>query len=235
MNDATAPYPTTPPVPPTAGAPTGLDHEPGGAAGGPPQGTDDDAGPTADRSPGIGGGTGIGSLLVATAVGAGVSVALGAYGRLHPATGEAITTFGFPAVLPMKAWLATVAAGLALVQLASAAWMWGRLPGARRPAPHGVAVAHRWTGTVAFLVSLPVAYHCLWSLGVRTTDARVLGHSILGCAFYGAFVTKMLLLRSRRLPGWALPVAGGALVALLTGLWLTSALWFFTTVAFPGA
>lgn len=176
-------------------------------------------------------GPGTAALLVAVAVGAGVSVALGTYGRLHPATGEAITTFGFPAVLPMKAWLTTAAMVLALVQLASAAWMWGKLPGAPSPAPTRVSVAHRWTGTAAFLLTVPVAYHCLWSLGFRDTDARVLAHSVLGCAFYGAFVAKMLLLRSRHLAPWAVPVAGGVLVALLSGLWLTSSLWFFTHVA----
>ena len=43
--------------------------------------------------------------------------------------------------------------------------------------------------------------------------------------------TKLLLLRVSGLPGWALPVAGGALVTLLTGIWMTSALWFFTNVS----
>jgi hypothetical protein len=218
MNDITARYPTAPvdpaTVPPAAGVRPGPAVGPEGAAEGPSR-------------PVV-------AMLAAATAGAGVAVALGTYGRLHRATGEAITTFGFPGVLPMKVWLASVAAALALAQLLSAAWMWGRLPGAPTPAPRAVATAHRWTGTVAFVVSLPVAYHCLWSLGFRTTDARVLTHSILGCAFYGAFVTKMMLLRSRHLPGWTLPVAGGALVALLTGLWLTSAAWFFTTVA-PGA
>ena len=174
---------------------------------------------------------GITALLTAVAIGAGASVALGTYGRLHRATGEAITTFGFPAVLPMKAWLTTAAAALVLVQVASAAWMWDKLPGAPTPVPRGVAATHRWTGTVAFVLTVPVAYHCLWSLGFRTTDTRVLVHSILGCAFYGAFVTKMLLLRSRHLLPWAMPVAGATLAVLLTGLWLTSSLWFFTTVA----
>jgi Family of unknown function (DUF6529) len=27
---------------------------------------------------------------------------------------------------------------------------------------------------------------------------------------------------------------GGLLFAVLTGLWVTSALWFFTTIGFPG-
>jgi hypothetical protein len=172
-------------------------------------------------------------FLTLVAIGAALSVALGTYGRVHVPTGEAITHLWFPAVLPMKAWLATGAFGLAIAQLTSALWMWGRLPGAGK-APKWVATAHRWTGTTAFLVSLPVAYHCLWSLGFQTTDTRVLVHSVLGCAFYGALATKLLVLRSRRVPGWALPVLGGTLVVLLTGLWLTSALWFFTSFGFPG-
>jgi Family of unknown function (DUF6529) len=172
-------------------------------------------------------------LLVAAGIGAAVAVALGVYGRVHVPTGGVITTFGFPSLLPMKAWLATVAIGLGVVQVLSALAMWGRLPGVRH-ASRWLPVLHRWTGTAAFLVSLPVAYHCLWSLGFQTTDPRVLVHSLLGCAFYGAFTTKLLALRIERLPGMALPVIGGLLFAVLTGLWVTSALWFFTTIGFPG-
>jgi hypothetical protein len=171
-------------------------------------------------------------LLAVAGAGAAVAVALGVYGRVHTPTGAALTTFGFPSLLAMKAWLATGAAALGIVQLLSALAMWGRLPGVRR-APAWLPVLHRWTGTAAFLVSLPVAYHCLWSLGLQTTTPRVLVHSLLGCAFYGAITTKLLALRIERLPGWALPVIGGSLFTLLTALWLTSALWFFTTVGFP--
>jgi hypothetical protein len=162
-----------------------------------------------------------------------VAVALGTYGRVHDPTGESIATFGFPAVLPMKAWFATGAFVLVLAQLTSALAMWGRLPGVRtRPA--WLALVHRWSGTAAFVVSLPVAYHCLWSLGFQDTGARQLVHSLFGCAFYGAFTTKLLALRIERLPGWALPAIGGLLVTCLTTVWLTSSLWFFTNVGFPG-
>jgi Family of unknown function (DUF6529) len=173
------------------------------------------------------------SLVVFTAIGAAVSLSLGVYARRHHPTGEQIAHFGFSGVLNMKAWLASGAFVLAFAQALTASWMWGRLPG-RGSAPAWVAPLHRWTGTAAFLLVLPVAYHCLWSLGFRDTSARVLMHSLLGCAFFGALTTKLLALRSKRLPGWALPVFGGSLVALLTGLWLTSSLWFFTTVTFPG-
>lgn len=172
-------------------------------------------------------------LLTAVAVGGAISLSLGVYGRVHTPTGETIWSFGFPTMLSMKAWFTTVAAGLGVVQALTAAWLWGRLPGAG-PAPSAVAPVHRWTGTIAFFFTLPVAYHCLWSLGFQDTTARVLAHSLLGCAFYGALAAKLLLLRSKRLPGWALPAAGGLLVAVLTAIWFTSSLWFFTTIGFPG-
>lgn len=172
-------------------------------------------------------------LIVAAGIGGLVAVSLGTYGRVHEATGQGIVTFGFPAVLPMKAWLTTGAATLAVGQLVSALWMWGRLPSVG-PAPAGVATAHRWLGTAAFLLTLPVAYHCLWALGFQNSTSRVLAHSVLGCLFYGAFTTKMLVLRARRLPGWVLPAAGGTLVATLSLIWMTSSLWFFTEIGFPG-
>ncbi len=189
---------------------------------------DQTAGPQVGEQP-----SWMGSMLIVVAAGAAVSLAIGVYGRTHTPTGETIFSFGFSSTLSMKAWFTTVAATLGLAQAASAAWLWGRLPGAGS-APAWVAAAHRWVGTLAFFFTLPVAYHCLWALGFQTTTTRVLIHSILGCAFYGALTTKLLVLRSNRLPGWTLPVAGGLLVALLTGLWLTSSLWFFTNVAFPG-
>ncbi len=172
-------------------------------------------------------------LLVAAAAGAALALSLGVYGRLHTPTGDTIWDFGFPSLLAMKSWFTTIAAVLGLTQAATAAWMFGRLPGVG-PAPASVAPVHRWSGTLAFFFTLPVAYHCLWALGFRDTDTRVLVHSILGCAFYGALATKLLLLRSKRLPGWALPLAGGLLVSILTGIWFTSSLWFFTNFGFPG-
>jgi hypothetical protein len=39
----------------------------------------------------------------------------------------------------------------------------------------------------------------------------------------------MLVLSRSGMPGWSLPVIGGLTFSALTGLWLTSAVWFFTT------
>ena len=115
------------------------------------------------------------ALLIAAAIGGAVSVAVGVYAKQHDPTNEQILHVGFPSTLSMKAWLTTGVFVLAIVQAVSAAWMWGRLPRAGA-APRWVAHAHRWTGTAAFLLALPVAYHCLWSLGWRSTDARVVVH-----------------------------------------------------------
>ena len=171
-------------------------------------------------------------LLATAAAGAAISVLLGVYARLHDPTNEQIAHFGFSSTLAMKAWLTTAAAVLALAQATSAAWMWGKLPRAGR-APRWVAHAHRWTGTAAFVVILPVAYHCLWSIGWQEPDARVFVHGLLGCAFFGVLTMKLLALRFDGLPAWTLPTLGGGLVALLLGIWSTSSLWYFTNVGFP--
>ena len=122
---------------------------------------------------------------------------------------------------------------LAVFQVLSAMRMYRRLPWPRST-PSWLPMAHRWSGTLAFVLSLPVAYHCLWSLGLTTDHgARPLIHGLAGCAFYGAMATKLLSLRTTRLPGWAIPVVGATLVTTLVGVWLTSAFWFFTTVEFP--
>ena len=58
-------------------------------------------------------------------------------------------------------------------------------------------------------------------------------HCLAGCFFYGAFVAKVLLVRTRRLPGWALPVAGGILAGVVAVLWYSSALWFYNGYQLP--
>jgi thiamine transporter ThiT len=77
-------------------------------------------------------------------------------------------------------------------------------------------------------VSLPVALHCMWALGFGAGSLRVLVHGVAGCAFYGAYAAKMLGLRLRGLPGWALPVIGGTVFTAYVLTWVTSALWYFT-------
>ena len=173
------------------------------------------------------------TVMLLALAGAFVAVALGIYGAQHQPTGRPLAlVIGFTAMTPMKVWLATFAVALVVFQLVSALWMYGRLP-VGRPAPSWLSQTHRWTGSIAFLLTLPVAYHCLWSLGFATFDTRTALHSIFGCAVYGAFATKMLGLRVKSLPGWALPVFGGLLFAVLIGAWATAALWYFTQPGVP--
>ena len=124
----------------------------------------------------------------------------------------------------MKVWFATVALAFAVVQVATALWIYGKLGAAQ--APPWLGSVHRISGRLAFLFSLPVVYHCLWSLGFQSTDTRVLLHSIFGCLVYGAFAAKVLIVRTPRAPGWALPIAGSVMFTTLVVVWLTSALWF---------
>lgn len=162
------------------------------------------------------------------AAGAAVSVALGVYGRVHTPTLEPISTFGFPSMFEMKVWFATAVGVLALGQLVGALWMYGKLPMA---APSWLGKAHRASGYLAVVISLPVAYHCLWSLGFQAPDARVLLHSLGGCIVYGALVTKVCAVRSQTAPSWLLPVSGGTLFTALMGTVLLSAAWYFTSAS----
>ncbi len=172
-------------------------------------------------------GPGATRYLVPALVAAAVAVGLGVYGHVHDPAGTAFNLAGFSSTSAVKSWLASAAFALALVQILSAAGMYGRLPGVRPT--DWMPALHRWSGRAAFLVAVPVAVHCLYALGYQTYDTRVLWHSLVGCFFFGAFSAKMLLLRAERLPGWLLPVVGGVAFTALTVIWLTSALWFFRT------
>src|SRR6266487_4601232 len=95
----------------------------------------------------------------------------------------------------LKAQLATGMLGLALVQLTLGLGMYRGLPGAG-VAPPPVPVLHRVGGVSLFLLSLPVAVHCMFAYGVQLGDPRVAVHSLASCFFYGAFAAKVLIVRS---------------------------------------
>lgn len=166
----------------------------------------------------------------AIVAGALVAVALGVYGSVHEPTGRGTFTLGFVSVVAMKVWLASVAGLLGLVQVATALWFYGRLG---RPAPPVVAVVHRANGALVVLLTLPVAYDCLWSFGFQAYDTRTLVHSLLGCLLYGALVTKLVVLHGPATSGWLLPAAGGLLFTVLVGVVLTSSVWYLVEVGVP--
>ena len=125
----------------------------------------------------------------------------------------------------LKAGFATAAAVLACFQVFSASWIYGKLPWQK---PSWMNVAHRWSGRLAFVCTLPVAYHCIFKLGFQDPSSRILAHSLLGCAVYGGFAAKITIVRLRRFPTPVLPIAGGTLFALLIAVWYTSAYWLYT-------
>src|SRR6478736_6407601 len=124
----------------------------------------------------------------------------------------------------LKAGFATAAVVLGCFQLFTAAWIFHKLPWTK---PAWVNPVHRWSGRLAFAFTLPVAYHCIFKLGFRHASSRVLAHSLLGCAVYGAFAAKVTIVRLHRFPRVVLPVAGGLLFAVLIGVWYTSAVWLY--------
>jgi hypothetical protein len=128
----------------------------------------------------------------------------------------------------LKAWLATFAGLLGCVQLFTAAWIFRKLPFGKPP---WVNAVHRWSGRFAFVLILPVAYHCIFRIGFQTElGTRVWLHSLAGCAFYGAYVSKVSFVRLHRFPRWVLPTFGGLVFTALIAAWYTSAYWFFALV-----
>jgi hypothetical protein len=170
---------------------------------------------------------GISKLIVPSLIGGLVALTLGIYGGLHHPTGVVVNIAGFSSAGYVKSWLATVAAVFAIFQVISALVMYGKIP--RVSAPSWIGRAHQWSGRIAFVLAVPVAINCLYGLGFQTYSTRVLIHSLLGCAFFGAFTVKMLILPKRGVPGWALPVAGAVVFLVLVAIWFTSAYWFFST------
>jgi len=133
---------------------------------------------------------------------------------------DAITSV-FSSTIAGKAWFATAAVALAVVQVSTGARIFGKLERiVRIPRPY-VNRVHRWSGRLAFVCTLPVAFHCIFILGFQTVNTRVLVHSIAG-----SFV------HDKAHPRWTLPVVGGTLFAVLITLWATSAFWYFTNVRF---
>jgi plastocyanin len=170
-------------------------------------------------------------LLIPLALG--TVVALGLYVWAKNLTPDYSTSlFGQTAAdtLPLKSWLGTALLALAVLQVTTALWLYGKLV---RSKPRRLGLVHRLTGVAAILVSLPIAYHCMYAYGFRSFDTRTAVHSIAGCFFYGAIVAKIAIVRSKRLPGFALPLAGGTVVTVTFVLWYSAALWYFNDSSVP--
>ena len=143
-----------------------------------------------------------------------------------------IMTSVFSSTMAAKAWFASAAAAFAVVQVLTGARIFGKLQHlVPIPRPR-VNTIHRWSGRLAILCTLPVAFHCIFILGFGTTDARVIAHSVVGSLVYGIVAVKLFFVRDRSHPRWVLPVVGGSLFAAIATLWATGSFWYFTQVRF---
>jgi hypothetical protein len=97
-----------------------------------------------------------------------VSLTAGLLARHSPRSKGYFRLF-FSDPVHLKAGFATAAVVLACVQLFSAAWIFRKLPWSR---PRWIGRAHRWSGRLAFVFTLPVAYHCIFKLGFQHPDGR---------------------------------------------------------------
>ncbi len=178
--------------------------------------------------------------LTAFAAGAVVALLVGLFGKVHDPTLAGTTTLGFRTVIDMKVVLSVAIGVLAVLQVIGALWMYGKLG---VTAPSWLGTAHRISGAIAVVLILFVSYHCVWTLGLASgtfadgepVSTRTVVHGILGCAVIGALVVKVVAVRSRRAPGWFLPVAGGLLFALLIAAVMTSAVWYIGAKGWPGS
>src|SRR3954464_12007610 len=102
-----------------------------------------------------------------------------------------IMTSIFSTAIAGKAWFATAAVALAVVQVLTGARIFGKLERVVRIPRPQVNRVHRWSGRLAVLFTLPVAFHCIFILGYQTSSTRVLIHSILGTIVYAVFTVKV--------------------------------------------
>lgn len=176
--------------------------------------------------------------LAALAAGVVVALLVGVLGKAHDPSLDGTTTLGYQTVVDMKVVLSVVIGVLAVLQVVGALWMYGRLG---IEAPSWVGKAHRFSGTVVLVLAGFVAYHCVATQGLPTgtldngedVSTRTVVHGVLGCAVLGAAVVKVVAVRSRRAPGWFLPVAGGLLFSVLVTSVLTSAVWYVGAQGWP--
>ena len=78
-----------------------------------------------------------------------------------------ILTSVFSSTIAAKAWLASAAALLAIVQVSTGARIFGKIKRFVPIPPPYVNRIHRWSGRIAVLLTLPVAFHCIFILGFQ--------------------------------------------------------------------
>ena len=163
------------------------------------------------------------ALAVPLAAGAATALALGVYAAAHEPTGRDFVLTGFTSASGWKSALASVTMFLFVMQVSLGLRITGRV-GPHQAPPSWTTDLHRLLGTVAFGVSIPVVFHCIWTLGYQSGDSRLVVHSLFGCIAYGFYVAKVLAVRRGDLAPWAVPVTGSLLGITMLVAWWTSAL-----------
>ncbi len=125
-------------------------------------------------------------------------------------------------LLAWKTAFAALVIGLAGFQVATAARVWGAggLPLSEATA----ARIHRWSGRLLLVLSVMLAYTCLFGLAGPTSPTRVLLHSILGGTLFVVLAVKFSALRLGRPSDRHLPVIGSLLFVNYVAIWALSAL-----------
>lgn len=124
-------------------------------------------------------------------------------------------------LLLWKVIATTTVFALAGLQVLLAARFYGRtfLPGISGGA---AASLHRWSGRVALVLAVAVAYSCVAGPAGPTSPTRVLLHSIFGIAAFVVLTVKFLILRVVKGGDKALPIAGISLFLVFAAIWATS-------------
>ena len=163
------------------------------------------------------------AMAVPLAAGASTALALGIYAAAHEPTGRDFVLMGFATASAWKSAFASITMFLFVMQISLGLRITGRV-GPRQAPPPWTTDLHRLLGTVAFGLSIPVVFHCVWTLGYRSGDSRLVVHSIFGCIAYGFYVVKILAVRRDDLAPWAVPLTGSLLGIAMLVAWWTSAL-----------
>jgi len=123
------------------------------------------------------------ALWIALLLGGAVAIAVGVYGSVHEPAGQQTISLFFSNTLSFKAWTTSLILFFAFGQLYSALRIWGKVK-IPKTMPSWWGDLHRLSGTLAFALSLPVAFHCLWALGFEPdfTELRRFSHSVLAAS-----------------------------------------------------
>ena len=168
------------------------------------------------------------TVVAPLAIGVTVAVALGVYGSIHDPTGRSFAVLGFESVSAWKSGLASAVVVLFVAQL-GLALRFNDAATEDHPVPSWAMDTRRILGTLSFGLSLPVVFHCLWALGFRSDDTRLLVHSLAGCVAYGVYVANVTGDQQQRGP-WGSAQLGAALGIALMAAWWSSAAFHFSSV-----